>query len=96
MSDAIDNEIEAFFSDTEREVDEFLDKIGAEAEEMDKNNGNYRNHTFNLRRLNYHKVEDHVLTLGNKAIYASEVSARGYDVIDSGISHLIKSVEEMA
>lgn len=95
MSDSVDDEIEAFFTETEREVDEFLDKIGTDAEELDKKNGNYRNHTFNLRGSNYHKVDNHILTLGNKAGYASDVSARGYDVIDSGISYLMKSVEGM-
>lgn len=95
MSDVIKEEIEAFFVQGEREVDEFLDRIGNAAVELDKANGNYKNHTYNLRRSNYHKVHDHTLTLGNKAKYASDVSARGYDVIDSGIQYIKKEIENM-
>ena len=95
MSDSFDEEIEAFFKQGEREVDEFLERIGSEAEALNKANGNYKNHTYNLRRSNYHKVKDHVLEIGNTADYASDVSSRGYDVIDSGIQHIKKEIEPM-
>lgn len=95
MSDAIKDEIEAFFAQCEREVDTLLDRIGSEAVEQNKANGNYRNRTGNLRRSNYHKVQDHTLVLGNKADYATDVSARGYDVIDSGIHYIKRELENM-
>ena len=95
MSDVIKDEIEAFFAQGEREVDAFLDRLGNEAVELNKANGNYRNRTYNLRRSNYHKVQDHTLMLGNKSDYASDVSARGYDVIDSGIHHIKRELENM-
>ena len=48
MSDVIMDEIDAFFVQGEREVDEFLDRLGKKAVELDKTNGNYRNRTGNL------------------------------------------------
>lgn len=45
--------------------------------------------------LTISKVHDHTLTLGNKAEYASDVSSRGYDVIDSGIQYIKKEIEDM-
>ena len=95
MSDAITEEFEAFFTQGEKEVDEFLNRIGNTAVELNKANGNYKNHTYNLRRSNYHKVHDHTLTLGNKAAYASDVSSKGYDVIDTGIQYIKKEIENM-
>lgn len=95
MSDSFDDEVEAFFKQGEKEVDEFLDKIGSEAEALNKENGNYRNRTYNLRKSNFHEVKDHTLTIGNKASYATDVSSRGYDVIDSGIHYVKKKLEQM-
>lgn len=95
MSDTVKEEIEAFFTQGEKEVDDFLERIGNTAVELNKANGNYKNHTYNLRRSNYSKVHDHTLTLGNKADYASNVSARGYDVIDSGVQYIKKEIEDM-
>ena len=95
MSDVIKDEINAFFAQGEREIDEFLDTLGKTAVELDKANGNYRNRTGNLRRSNYSNVHDHTLTIGNKAEYASDVSSRGYDVIDSGILYIKKEIEDM-
>ena len=58
MSDVIKDEIDAFFAQGEREVDEFLDRLGKTAVEFDKTNGNYRNRTGNLRRSNYSNVHN--------------------------------------
>ena len=95
MSDVIKDKLDAFFAQGEREVDEFLDRLCKTSVELNKTNGNYRNRTGNLRRSNYSKVHDHTLTLGNKAEYASDVSSRGYDVIDSGIQYIKKEIEDM-
>lgn len=95
MSDVVKEEMEKFLEDCGKEVDAYLDKIGTEAVELNKANGNYRNHTYYLRRSNYHEVHNHVLTLGNKASYAHDVSSRGYDVIDSGIHYLKVKIEKM-
>lgn len=95
MSDNYEEVIDAVFESCEREVDEFLEKLGSEAEGLNRKNGNYKNHTFNLRRSNYHEVKDHTLTIGNRADYATDVSSRGYDVIDSGIQYIKKEIEPM-
>ncbi len=95
MSDTIKNEIDSFLLRGEKEVDAFLDRIGCTAVDLNKANGNYKNHTFNLRRSNYHKVHDHILTLGNSAEYATKVSSKGYDVIDSGVQYVKKEIENM-
>ena len=52
MSDVIKDEIDAFFAQGEREVDECLGRLGKTAGELDKANGNYRNRRGNLRRSN--------------------------------------------
>lgn len=93
MSDEVKDEIEAFFELSEKEVDDYLEKIGKEAVNLNKANGDYKNHTGNLRRSNYCEVREHSLKLGNKALYASKVSSKGYDVIDSGIQYIKKELE---
>jgi hypothetical protein len=95
MSDSVKDEIDAFFEQGEKEIDDFLDKVGKEAVELNKTNGNYRNHTGHLRRSNYSEVHDHSLKLGNKASYASKVSSKGYDVIDSGVQYIKKIMESV-
>lgn len=90
-----DSEMEAFFNQIDREVDKFLENVGKEAVELNKKNGNYRNRTGKLRRSNYYKVKDHTLEIGNSAEYASKVSSRGYDVIDSGIQYARERVDAL-
>lgn len=94
MSDSFDKVIDDFFAQGMEEVDNYLDRLGTEAVETNKQQGNYRDKTGNLRRSNYYKVEQHELTIGNKASYASDISNRGYDVIDSGIQHIRKELED--
>lgn len=87
MSDIIDELWE--------EVDAELEAMGREAVEVAKENGNYQNRSERLRRSSYYKVENHVLEMGNSAPYASEVSSRGYDVVDSAFAYLRKRVENV-
>lgn len=84
-----------FFQDVDRSVDAFLEKVGADAENINRQSGNYHDRTGNLRNSNYHRVENHELTIGNKADYASKVSSRGYDVVDSGIMYAKDKIEGM-
>lgn len=74
------------------ELDAELTRIGQNAVEIAKENGNYRNHTGRLRRSNYFEVKEHGLEFGNNAPYASKVSSKGYDVIDSGVSYIRKEL----
>lgn len=85
MSDVMD--------DLWNEVDAELDRIGANAVAIAKESGNYKDHTGRLRRSNYHKVANHTLEFGNSAPYASKVSSKGYDVIDTALSYLRKETE---
>lgn len=76
-----------------KEVDAEFDRIGAKAVAIAKESGNYKDRTGRLRKSNYHKVADHTLEFGNSAPYASFVSSRGYDVIDTAVSYLRKETE---
>lgn len=75
------------------EVDAELSRLGANAVGIAKKSGNYKNRTGRLRRSNYYKVENHTLEFGNSAPYASTVSSKGYDVIDTAVSYLRKELE---
>lgn len=78
-----------------QEVHDKLDAIGTQAEEIQRENSNYRNHTGNLRRSIYHKTEETSLEFGDSADYASKVSSKGYDVIDSGASYIRGEIEKL-
>lgn len=78
-----------------QEVHDKLDVIGTQAEEIQRENSNYRNHTGNLRRSIYHKTEGTSLVFGDSADYASKVSSKGYDVIDSGVSYIRGEIEKL-
>lgn len=94
MSDIISEAIDEFIQEAENEVRDTLAEMGHTAVELNKQNGNYHNRTGKLRRSNYYEVKGNdTLTIGNKADYASKVSSRGYDVIDSGIQFLRKTLE---
>lgn len=64
-----------------REVKNFCEAIGQETEEYVKENANFRDVTGNLRKSYYHKVLDDGLVIGNSADYASNVEARGKEVL---------------
>lgn len=95
MSDLFGKIVDDFFEEGIEEVDNYLERIGAEAVEINKEQGNYHDRTGHLRRSNFYKVENHELVIGNKASYSSDVSNRGYNVIDSGIQYLRKELEDM-
>lgn len=78
------------FDELMSEIDAELERFGTNAVAIAKESGNYRDHTGRLRRSNYHKVRNHILEFGNAAPYASKVSSKGYDVVDSAISYLRK------
>ncbi len=91
-----DKECADFFNMVDNDVDSFLEKVGAEAENINKESGNYHDRTGNLRRSNFHQVEEHELKIGNTADYASKVSSMGYDVIDSGVMYARGKIEGMS
>ncbi len=91
MSD-LDREIEKFFADGRREVREYLDDLGQRAEDANVAEGDYKDHTYHLRRSNYHEATEDELILGNRAEYASEVESKGYNVIDSGVKLIMEEL----
>lgn len=80
----IQPEIDAFIRQGMEEVRARMEEVGKEAEAINVMAGDYKNRTWNLRRSNYHKVEDDGLIIGNSADYASDVEARGYMVCSEG------------
>ena len=81
-----DNAVNDFFNQMRGEVHKAMEEAGQAADEYNVENGDYQNRTGNLRRSNYHKVdeEEDVLIVGNSADYASFVEARGYMVCSGG------------
>ena len=69
------------FKEQEREVDAFLRALGENAVDYAVQNGSYHDVTGTLRKSNGYKVEGNKLTVFNDAPYASEVEARGEDVL---------------
>lgn len=91
MSELV-NEIDAFFAKGREEVKEYFEDLGRRAEELNRDEGDYKNHTGNLRRSNYHNATADELVLGNSAEYASEVESKGYNVIDSGVKLIMEEI----
>ena len=88
----LENEIERFFEQGRKEVKEYLSQLGQRAVDANVREGDYKNHTFNLRRSNYYEADEDGLTLGNSADYASNVESRGYNVIDSGVKLIMEEL----
>lgn len=97
MSEKYDDIVSKFFETCHKETKEYMQKLGEEAVSLNKRNGNYHNRTGNLRRSNYYEIDESEsgcsLVVGNKASYASKISSRGYDVVDSGIQYVRKELE---
>lgn len=70
------------------ENDRELEELGYKAVSVAKATGDYEDHTGNLRRSNYFRVENGVLTVGNHAPYASFVEARGKVVLSGAEAFL--------
>lgn len=70
------------------ETDKGLETLGYKAVSVAKATGDYQDHTGRLRRSNYFRVENGVLTVGNNAPYASHVEARGRVVLSGAEAFL--------
>ena len=88
----LDREIERFFADTRREVKDYLTDLGQRAMDANIAEGDYQDHTYNLRRSNYFKADENGLDLGNSAEYASMVESKGFNVIDSGVKMIMEEL----
>ena len=72
----------------EQEVQQTLDKIGQEVIASAIKNGNYKDRTGRLRRSNTYSVENGELILRNDAEYATQVEAKGYDVLSGSVEEI--------
>ena len=79
-----DSAVSSFLREGMDEVEARMRAAGERAVEYNKEQGNYRNRTGNLRASNYYEVGEEGLVVGNKAEYASDVEARGYMVCSEG------------
>lgn len=83
------NELETLRNDCFKAAEAKLKEAGEYAVEYNKENGNYKNVTGNLRRSNYYRL-DKVgdvpvsLAIGNSAEYARNVESKGYMVVTGG------------
>lgn len=76
------------------EVRQYFTELGEQGVAYAKANGNYRDRTGNLRRSNSYIATDNELILQNTASYASDVEARGYDVLGGAKLHIRKELNK--
>lgn len=76
-------EFDKAFARMQEEVKGKMDELGRRAVETAKAKGSYHDVTGNLRRSNTYTASKDGLVVENTANYASEVEARGLDVLES-------------
>jgi hypothetical protein len=86
----LEREIEQFFAEGRSEVKRLFEQAGQEFVDTNIAEGDYQNRTGHLRASNFFDASEDELVCGNHASYASEVEAKGYNVIDSGVKKLIE------
>ena len=96
------SDVDDFFRKGMAEVRKAVDKVGDEADDYDRRNGDYQDHSGTLRSSNRHEVgQDGSLTLINDAQspkgyhYASNVEAKGYQVRSGGALFAEKRLKEI-
>lgn len=84
------------FSDIDKELSQAEEYVRSEftaagklAVEYAKEHGNYKDHTGHLRRSNKFIATSKSLTIENTADYASNVEAKGYDVLSGAFLQLL-------
>ena len=90
----LDREMEQFFAESRKEVQQFFDDLGRRARDKNILEGDYNNVTGHLRSSNYYEASPDELELGNHASYASNVEARGRNVIDSGVKLIMEELND--
>lgn len=94
------SDVEGFFDEGEWEVEKKMIDVGDEAVKYAEEHGDYQDHTLTLRTSNNYDVDKDGLTLYNDAAspkgynYASNVEAKGYDVLSSAALHAEKRLKE--
>ena len=87
------SDVDAFFNEGNLELDSIIESVGSEAVDYAMDNGDYQNRTGELRKSNKVKVDDGLI-LENTKEYASNVEARGFDVLSGAILYAHKRLEE--
>lgn len=93
-------DVEAFFADGRRGVEQIMSEVGESAVDYAKQHGDYKDRSGNLRRSNKFKVEDDSLILYNDAhsvtgeLYAAKIEAKGHDVLSGAALFAEKELKE--
>lgn len=77
-----------------KQMREKFERVGREAVEYAKQNGNYHDRTGHLRASNTYHASETRLVIENTASYASKVESRGYDVISGAILDAMHKLEQ--
>ncbi len=86
----IDEKLRRAIAEVHGEVRAYLDNLGRRSVDYAKEHGNYHDVTGHLRASYKYEASDTSLVIKNTAEYASNVEARGRDVI-SGAKLFIRS-----
>ena len=89
------SDVDEFFDDIEREVQDGMTEVGESAIQDAKENHTYQNRTGNLEKSNTYDVDKDGLTLENTAPYASYVEAKGFEVLSGSALRAEKKLKEM-
>ena len=89
------SDVDEFFDDIEREVQDGMTEVGESAIQDAKENHTYQNRTGNLEKSNTYDVDKDGLTLENTAPYASYVEAKGFEVLSGSALRAAKKLKEM-
>ena len=89
------SDVDEFFDDIEREVQDGMIEVGESAIQDAKENHTYQNRTGNLEKSNTYDVDKDGLTLENTADYASYVEAKGFEVLSGSALRAEKKLKEM-
>ena len=88
----IDKLMKEAMAQVKREVHAEFVRLGEQGVQYAKEKGSYHDITGNLRRSNTYHADENTLTLTNTADYASDVEARGKDVLGGAILNLKKEL----
>lgn len=94
------SDVDDFISAGEWEVQKAMIDAGDNAVKYAEENGNYQDHTLNLRTSNKFDVEEDRLILFNDATapngyqYAEKVESRGFDVLSGAALHAEQELQE--
>lgn len=87
-------DVDAQLAGARDKVKQVFSSEGASAVEDAKQSGNYTNRTGRLRSSNRYEASSDKIALINDAEYASNVEAKGYEVLSGAFLRMIKRIED--